>query len=67
MLEIPLQKLFPCEKRVEEQKGIEPLRSALIVSFETALDQGVPPQIALATVMEWVAEECARLSSDITQ
>ena len=41
------------------------LKSALIAAFETAIDQGLPPQIAIATVLEWVSEECARLHAGV--
>ncbi len=49
------------EKRVEELKGIEELRSALIASFEAAIDRGVPPSLAMAAVVEFAASEIARL------
>ena len=41
------------------------MKSALIAAFETAVDQGLPPQMAIATVLEWVSEECARLQVGI--
>jgi hypothetical protein len=41
------------------------LKSALIAAFETAIDQGLTPQIAIATVLEWVSEECARLHAGV--
>ena len=49
------------EKRGEELKGIEELRSALIASFEAAIDRGVAPHLAMATVVEFAASEIARL------
>jgi hypothetical protein len=51
---------FAC---VSDDKCAEELKSALIASFETAVDHGLPPQMALAAVLEWVSEECARLHS----
>ena len=56
--EIALQTVFvglSDEKRVEELKGIEELRSALTASFETAIDRGVPPRLAMAAVVEFAA------------
>jgi hypothetical protein len=42
------------------------LKSALIAAFETAIDQGLAPHLAIATVLEWVSEECARLHAGVT-
>ncbi len=46
---------------VSEESLLEDLRSAVIASFETALDLGLSPSDAIATVLEWAAQECARL------
>ncbi len=42
------------------ERSAEDLKSLLIVGFETAIDEGLPPQRALSIVLEWVAGECAR-------
>jgi hypothetical protein len=46
---------------VSEESSLEDLRSAVIASFEAALDRGLAPSDALATILEWAAQECARL------
>ena len=43
----------------------EELRSGLIASFEAAINRGLPPQLAIATVLEWVSGECARLRPEV--
>ncbi len=48
-------------KCVEELKGIEEFRSALITNFEAAIDRGVPPHLVMAAVIEFAANEIARL------
>ena len=52
-----------CEKYSQDLTTVEALKGALIAHFEAAIDQGVPPQIALAVVLEFAAEESARLLS----
>jgi len=42
----------------------EELKSRLIASYERAVDAGLMPCRALAVMLEWVAEECARISAD---
>ncbi len=37
-------------------------RSALIVCFEEAIERGLSPHAAIAAVLEWAADECARLN-----
>ncbi len=59
-LDIPLSKSFT-DRSLE--KCAEDLKSLLIVSFETAIDEGLPPREALAIVLGWAADECARLKS----
>ena len=48
----------PRDDHAEKQK------IALIASFETAIDHGLSPQLAIAAILEWVADECARLSEN---
>jgi len=45
-------------------KASEELKSRLIASYERAVDAGLMPCRALAVILEWVAEECARVSAD---
>ena len=58
-LEIPSTKTF---RDLPLEQSAEDLKSLLIIGFETAIDQGLPPQRALGIVLEWVADECARIS-----
>ena len=44
------------------EKSADDLKSLLIIGFETAIDQGLPPQKAVSVILEWAADECARLS-----
>ena len=60
-LDIPVTKSFADLSR---EKSAEDLKSVVIASFEKAIDQGLPPYNALAVVLEWAAEESARLRSD---
>jgi hypothetical protein len=46
---------------MSEEGSLEDLRSAVIASFEAALDRGLSPSDALATILEWAAQECGRL------
>jgi hypothetical protein len=59
-LEIPFTKSFADAQSLE--KCADDLKALLIVSFETAIDQGLPPHKALAVILEWTAEECTRLN-----
>ena len=43
-------------------KSADDLKSLLIVGFETAIDEGLSPQRALSIVLEWVADECERVT-----
>lgn len=45
-------------------KAIEELKSRLIASYERAVDAGLMPCRAMAVMLEWVAEECARIGAD---
>jgi hypothetical protein len=47
---------------IAEDRRIEELKNILIVSYETAVDRGLEPSAALAAILEWAAQECARLS-----
>ncbi len=46
---------------VSREQDAEELKGVLIVTYETAVERGLPPQDALAAILTWVAEECARL------
>jgi hypothetical protein len=46
---------------VSEESSLEDLKSAVIASFATAIDRGLSPSDAMATILEWAAQECARL------
>ena len=48
-----------------EDSALE-LKNALIASFETAIDRRLPPPMAIATILEWVSEECFRLQASVT-
>ncbi len=52
---------FSREGGTSEERGVEELKRALITYFEEAIDQGVPPHIALAAILNFAAEESARL------
>lgn len=47
--------------RNAEDRRVEDLKSIFIVSFETAVERGMEPTAVLAVIIEWAAEECARL------
>ncbi len=38
----------------------EELKGALILSYEAAIERGLAPQNAIAAILVWAAEECAR-------
>ncbi len=40
------------------------LRSSLITSYERAIHNGLAPCRALAVILEWMAEECARTRAE---
>ena len=44
------------------ERSADDLKSLLIVAFETAIEEGLPPQKALSIVLDWVADECARVT-----
>ena len=55
------------EGRAEEAphlKASEKLTSLLITSYEQAIRNGLTPCRALSVMLEWIAEECARLRAD---
>ena len=60
-----IQGLFSDLARSSDEDSTEELKSALIASFETAIDRGLSPQMAIATVLEWVSEECGRLQASV--
>ncbi len=43
----------------------EELKARVIVAYEQALRDGLPPSSALAAMLEWAAEECARVHADL--
>jgi hypothetical protein len=45
-------------------KATEELKSRLIASYERAVQNGLAPRSALAAMLEWVSEECARIRPD---
>jgi hypothetical protein len=47
---------------IAEDRRVEALKGDLIVSYETAVGLGLQPAIALAAILEWAAQECARVS-----
>ena len=65
MSKMLIQGLLSDFARPSDEECTGELKSALTAAFETAIDQGLSPQIAIATVLEWVSEECARLNTGI--
>ena len=55
--------LFSNFARPSDEECVEGLKNALIANFETAIDHGLPPQTAIATVLEWVSDECTSSKS----
>ena len=51
-----------CEPSHHE--ATDALRSALIASYELALARGLAPTSALAIILTWSAEECARVHAE---
>lgn len=49
------------ERAFEEEDRSEELVSALIVHFEEAIERGLPPARGIAAIIQWAAQECARL------
>ncbi len=56
--QIPTAAMF---ERIAEEKRVEDLKGILIISYETAVSRGLQPLAALAAIIEWAAQECARL------
>ncbi len=59
-----LQELFSDFARPSDGDLSEELKSGLIASFETVINRGLSRQMAIAMVLKWVSEECARLQTD---
>lgn len=58
-----LENLFPLKsENTIFGKAEEALRSHMIIGFEEALDQGMPPMEALGHVLNWAATEMARIN-----
>jgi hypothetical protein len=51
----------PSSFLLEEEDCSEELISGLIENFEEAIERGLPPSRAIAAIIEWAAQECARL------
>lgn len=58
--------LANCFTDLSLEKSADDLKSSMIMSFETAIDQGLAPPKALAVVLEWAAEESGRLGSGVS-
>ncbi len=59
-----MEKLFP--GKPDEQvlgRAEEALRAHMIIGFEEALENGMPPMEALGHVLSWAASEMARINS----
>ncbi len=65
MREMLIEGLFSNDGGPSDDECSE-LKSGLRASFETAIHGGLPRQLAIATVLEWVSEECARLQTEVT-
>ena len=65
MREMLIQGLFSNFACPSDDEFSEELKRGLIASFETAINRGLPRQLAIAAVLEWVSEECARLQTDV--
>ncbi|MGO9485500.1 MAG: hypothetical protein ACLPX9_13080 [Rhodomicrobium sp.] len=60
-----IEALFPGHPEpMIPKKAADKLQSHLINGFETALDQGIPPEDALAIVLRWVSTEMLRIGSE---
>jgi hypothetical protein len=51
-------------KKHPSMTASEELKSCLIASYERAVHNGLSPCSALAVMLEWVSEECARIRPD---
>ena len=56
--------LFQRPRKDPSVKASEDLKSRLIASYESAVHNGLSPCNALAVMLEWVAEECARIRAN---
>ena len=52
-------------KSTPNLKAGDELKSRLIASYEQAIHNGLAPCCALAVMLEWVAEEFARIRADV--
>ena len=52
-----------CLIEAADRESLEKLESALISSYEVALESGLSPGGALAVVLDWAAAECGRLNN----
>jgi hypothetical protein len=60
-----LDELFPSHPQpLISKKAADILQSRVIHSFETAVDQGMPPLEALSAILSWVALEMGRIQLD---
>ena len=57
-----IEEMLCATPSVNSPSDSDELRSALIVSFENAVARGLSPQNAIAVILNWVADECARLN-----
>ncbi len=53
------------DKNDPNSRASEELKARLIIAYEQALQNGLTPHRALAVMLEWAAEECARVSAEI--
>jgi hypothetical protein len=51
-----------CLIEAADREAFAKLKSALISSYEVALESGLSPGGALAVILDWVAVECGRLN-----
>ena len=65
MREMLIQGLFSNFACSSDDESGEELKRGLIASFEAAINRGLRRQLAIATVLDWVSEECTRLRADV--
>ncbi len=56
-----IEEILPSTPSKELPGKSDAFRSALIACFEEAIERGLSPNAAIAVVLEWAADECARL------
>jgi hypothetical protein len=60
-----LDELFPSHPQpLMTKKAADLLQSRVIHSFETAIDQGMPPLEALSAILSWASLEMGRIQLD---